>query len=73
MQPVGVDEPRGDRKIAPGRERERGRDPGIPVVGVVLHEHESPAVPQVATDEPQHGEFIADEVQRVGHNHAVDR
>jgi len=31
MQPVGVDEPRGDRKIAPGRERERERDPWIAV------------------------------------------
>ena len=24
-------------------------------------------------DEPQHGELVADEVQRVGHHHAVDR
>src|SRR5947209_11503145 len=47
--------------------------PHVTVVGVVFYQEEATAGAQVAAYELEHGVLFAEEVQRVGHDYAVER
>ena len=46
---------------------------GIPVVGVVLHQQQSPGRLQHRVDEGEHRRLVADEVERIRHDDPVER
>jgi hypothetical protein len=58
---------------APRLERERMRDPGVAAVGVVLHDDESAGRDEDVADRRQDRPPIADEVEAVCRQDAVER